>query len=89
VGNFREALRSGKIHDVMELGREHFARSIEKRLRDLGAAAQPNRGILGPMLAGALFSLLDYWINHGMRDTPAQIDELYHQIAWRLVGTAA
>jgi AcrR family transcriptional regulator len=87
VGNFREALRSsGKIHDVMELGREHFARSIEKRLRDLGAATQPNGGILGQMLAGALFSLLDYWISHGMKETPEQIDELYHQIAWKAAG---
>ena len=87
VKDFRQALlASGKMHDVMELGREHFGRSIEKRLRDLGAASEPHSGILAQMLAGALFSLLDYWISHRMKETPAQIDDLYHEIVWKAVG---
>lgn len=87
VGDFRQALQaSGKMQDVMELGREHFARSIERRLLELGAATAPQSAILGRMLAGALFSLLDYWISHRMKETPAEIDDLYHETAWRAVG---
>jgi len=37
-------------------------------------------------MAGGLFSLLHHWISHRMKQTPAQIDELYHQIVWKAAG---
>jgi AcrR family transcriptional regulator len=76
---------SGKIHDVLELGRGHFARAIEQRLAGLSPAgatcAMPNPA-MAHALAGAMLSLLSWWIDHGMSTSPAQMDDLYHKMVW-------
>lgn len=76
---------SGKLHDVMELGKGHFARGIEQRFAVLPRA----RGItanLSPAfsnaLAGALFSLLSWWVDRGMRASPEHMDDVFHQLVW-------
>lgn len=76
---------SGKIHDVMDLGRDHFAREIEKRLKDLPQAralASGTCAALAHMFAGALFSSLAWWITRGMKESPAQMDDLFHRMVW-------
>ena len=80
---------SGKIHDVMQLGQGHLARGIEQRLIELGRAGGMNaahRGALAHSLAGALWSLLSWWINHNMQPSPAEMDKLYHQMVWTGLG---
>jgi AcrR family transcriptional regulator len=83
---FRAAMiASGKIHDAMELGHGYFARAIEKRLAGMPAArAIPptNRAAVSHAFAGAMVSLLAWWIDHGMPASPAEMDDLYHQIVW-------
>jgi AcrR family transcriptional regulator len=78
-------IAAGKIHDVLELGRGHFARGIEKRFlklpRACGIAAE-RRPALAHTLAGALFSLMSWWIDRGMPTTPEQMDDLFHQMLW-------
>jgi len=92
VGEFRAALlAAGKVHDVMDLGREHFARAIESRLKELPQARgvdAERRGVLAPMFAGALFSLLNWWLDHGAKETPAQMDDQYHRMVWGSLGAA-
>jgi AcrR family transcriptional regulator len=80
---------SGKIHDVMELGQGYLARSIEQRLLDLNACSMNDlhRAATARSLAGALFSLLDWWIDHDMQPSAAEMDRLYHQLVWSGVGT--
>jgi len=100
VRDFYNALvAAGRVHDVMELGEGHFARSIEQRLGQLNRAgvsapravnpkpAAPastdiSRKVLAQALAGALFSLLRWWIVHGKPLLPEQMDTLYHQLVW-------
>ena len=80
---------SGKINDVMDLGRGHFAREIEKKLKQLpqARAMTPERAAaLAQMFAGALFSALSWWVNRGMKESPAQMDDLYHQMVWASVS---
>jgi len=83
---FRQALvASGKVHDVMELGQGHFARSIERRLAKLNPAQairSDQFSALAHALAGALFALLGWWIDHGMRGSAAEMDKTYHQLVW-------
>lgn len=58
---YNALLESGRIHDVMELGREHFARGIEQRFNEMPRARTipPDcRGAIAHGLAGSLFSLL-------------------------------
>lgn len=76
---------SGKIHDVLELGQGHFARAIEQRLAELSPAdaiSSMPRTAMAHALAGAMLSLLSWWIDHGMSASPAQMDDLYHKMVW-------
>lgn len=88
---FLQALAgSDKIHDMMELGRGHFARAIARRLAALPRtrALPPARRIaLAHAFAGALLGLMSWWIDQRMEATPEAMDELYHRMVWK--GAAA
>jgi AcrR family transcriptional regulator len=76
---------AGKIHDVLELGRGYFARAIEQRLAErlpVPASGSMPRIATAHALAGALLSLLSWWLDHGMSPSPAHMDDLYHQMVW-------
>jgi AcrR family transcriptional regulator len=76
---------SGKVRDVLELGQGYFARAIEQRLADLPPAraiSPARRTALAHALAGALLSLLSWWIDRGMHESPAQMDGLFHHMVW-------
>ncbi len=74
---------SGKVNDVQMLGRGFFARSIEERLQMAGIETEPvRRAAQAHALAGSLFSLLDWWIDKGMKADPEEMDDLFHRMAW-------
>lgn len=83
---FVDALMSaGKFNDNMELARGLFARGIERRLTELprgrGIPAD-ERPAIAFAHAGALLSLLTWWIDRGMRQPPAEMDQLFHKMVW-------
>jgi hypothetical protein len=88
---FHDALAaSSKLQDFMDLAQGHFARSIEQRLSELPRArAVPpaRRAALAQALAGALLSLMSWWLDAGGEHTPEQMDELFHRMVWE--GAAA
>jgi AcrR family transcriptional regulator len=74
---------SGKADDVKALGRGFFARSIEERLRMRGVEEdQVQLAAQAYALSGSMFALLDWWIDHGMKADPKQMDALFHRMAW-------
>ena len=76
---------SGKVNDVLEIGQESFARAIERRFAQLPQAramAEGRRAALAQAHAGALLSLLTWWIRRGMRESPAEMDDLFHEMVW-------
>ena len=82
---FKALVKSGKYHENMELAHGHFARGIERRLAEL----PPGKSIPANQLpaiafahAGALLSLLSWWLDRGMRESPAEMDELFHRMVW-------
>jgi len=83
---FVDALKSsGKMHENLELAQGHFARGIERRLKEIPrAAAIPEREtpIRAVAHAGALLSLLTWWIDRGMKETPEEMDKLFHRMVW-------
>lgn len=85
VRDFHAALvRAGKANDVWLLGRGYFARSIEERLKLAGVKMEPaQRSAQAYALAGSFFSLLDWWIDKGMKADPKDIDALFHRMAWQ------
>jgi AcrR family transcriptional regulator len=85
ASRFHKALvASGKIHDVLELGQGHFARAIEQRLAELQRARgiTAERHTVAQALAGALLSLLSWWIKAKMPMSAAHMDDLYHRMVW-------
>jgi AcrR family transcriptional regulator len=87
---FKALTKSGKLHDNMELARGHFARGIERRLSELprGQAIPASQlPAIAFTHAGALLSLLTWWIDRGMREPPAEMDELFHRMVWKGVST--
>lgn len=84
VREFYAALvNSGKVHDVRTLGQGCFARSIEERLQSVSPEMDPvQRAAQAHALAGSLFSLLDWWIDKGMKIDPQEMDDLFHRMAW-------
>jgi AcrR family transcriptional regulator len=74
---------SGKMKDVVELGQGFFARSIEERLLLAQVEMEPAQlKAHAHALAGALFSLLSWWVDHGMVESPQAMDALFHRMVW-------
>ena len=82
---FKALVKSGKYHENMELARGHFARGIERRLAELSRSNTIPATQLSAIAfahAGALLSLLTWWLDRGMRESPAEMDELFHRMVW-------
>jgi AcrR family transcriptional regulator len=82
---FKALVKSGKFQENMDLARGHFARGIERRLSELPrgqSIPRPQLRAIAFAHAGALLSLLTWWIDRGMREAPAEMDELFHRIVW-------
>jgi AcrR family transcriptional regulator len=76
---------SGKMHENMELARGHFARGIERRLKELPKGKRVPaelRAATAHAHAGALIALLLWWINHGMKEAPEEMDRVFHRTVW-------
>jgi len=86
---YKALVKSGKFQENMELARGHFARGIERRLCELPRAksiAASERSAIAFTHAGALLSLVTWWLDRGMREPPAQMDDLFHRMVWNGVG---
>ena len=86
ASRFVAALKdSGKIHENFELAQGHFARGIERRLSEIPRGAQippDERPIIAFAHAGALLSLLRWWIDRGMKEPAEEMDRLFHKMVW-------
>ena len=83
---FFDALtKSGKAQENLELARGHFARGIERRIAELprgrGISAR-ERPAIAFAHAGAMLSLLTWWLDRGMHESPEHIDDLFHRMVW-------
>lgn len=86
---YKALVKSGKFQENMELARGHFARGIERRLSELprGKSIPPKQlPAIAFTHAGALLSLLTWWLDRGMRESPAEMDELFHRMIWNGVS---
>jgi AcrR family transcriptional regulator len=82
---YNALVESGRIHEIMDLGREHFARGIQCRLGEVPrgkSIPQAERSAIAHGLAGSLISLLFWWVQHGMNSSPQEMDKLFHKLVW-------
>jgi AcrR family transcriptional regulator len=85
-------VEAGRIADFIELAEEHFARGIERRLTEIPRAqgiADAARAPLAHALAGAMLSMLQWWLDRGMPESPEQMDTIFHQMVWSGVSYEA
>ena len=83
---FKALVKSGRFHENMELARGHFARGIESRLKEIPLGKSiPAKDLpaIAFTHAGALLSLLTWWLDRGMKEPPAEMDELFHRMVWK------
>jgi AcrR family transcriptional regulator len=76
---------SGRMHENFELAQGHFARGIERRLKELPKASNipaHERPVLAVAHAGALLSLLQWWIDRGMKEAAEDMDKIFHRMVW-------
>ena len=83
--SFQQALsRAHVLERQYQVGATHVSRTIERRLaafpQAAGAPAVP-RAVRAQALAGAMFALLRWWIDHDAPYTPEQMDAMFHAIA--------
>jgi hypothetical protein len=72
------------VNDVWALARGFFARSTEERLQKACVEIGPmRRSAQAHALVGSFFSLLDWWIDKGMKPDPKEMEDLFHRMAWR------
>lgn len=86
---FKALIKSGRFHENMELAHGHFARGIERRLAELPRSRSIPPHELPAIAfthAGALLSLLKWWLDRGMRESPAEMDQLFHRMVWNGLG---
>lgn len=87
---FHTALvRSGKLQENLELARGHFARGIERRLAELprgSSVSASERPAVAFANAGAVLSLLTWWVDRGMKESAQEMDELFHRMLWNGVA---
>ena len=89
IGNqnriYRALAESGRLNDFFDLAQGYFARGIEQRLREskrLPKLSQPELAARAVAGAGSLLSLLRWWLDRGEKESPGEMDELFHRIVW-------
>lgn len=77
-------IAANKLQDFLEMGQEYFARAIDQRLAELPSRkiASTDRTAMAHALAGALLSLMSWWVDHGALASPEEMDALYDRIVW-------
>ena len=82
---YRILADAGRLNDFFDLAQGYFARSIEHRLRESRRLPKIPQGELAARafaLAGSLLSLLRWWLDHGAKEPPGEMDELFHRMVW-------
>ncbi len=89
IGNENKLYRvlsdSGHLKDFFELAEGYFARGIERRLTESGKLTKiPQRELAARASAfsGSLLSLLRWWLDRGEKESPEEMDKMFHRMVW-------
>lgn len=89
IGNQNKLYRvlsdSGHLKDFFDLAEGYFARGIERRLTESGKLTKiPQRELAAraSALSGSLLSLLRWWLDRGEKESPEEMDQMFHSMVW-------
>ena len=82
---YRALKDGGILHDFFDLAQGYFTRGIAQRLRQIiGETKLPrDTEARAVAIAGSLLALLRWWIDHGGKETPTAMDEIFHEMVWK------
>jgi AcrR family transcriptional regulator len=86
---YRALADSGRLTDFFDLAQGYFGRGIEQRLREsrrLPKVPQRELAARASALAGSLLSLLRWWLDRGEKESPSDMDRLFHRMVWNGLG---
>lgn len=90
IGNQNQLYRvladSGHLKDFWDLAEGYFARGIEQRLNESGRLknlSQRELAARAAALSGSLLSLLRWWLDRGEKETPQEMDQIFHRMVWK------
>jgi len=89
IGNQNKLYRvlsdSGHLKDFFDLAQGYFARGIERRLAESGRIPKlPARELSAraSALAGSMLSRLRWGLDRGEKESPEEMDSMFHQLVW-------
>ncbi len=89
IGNENKLYRvlsdSGHLKYFFDLAQGYFARGIERRLAESGRLthfASRELSARAAALSGSLLSLLRWWLDRGEKESPQEMDTMFHQLVW-------
>jgi len=83
---YRALADAGRLNDFFDLAQGYFARAIEQRLRESRRCSdllQHESGARSYALAASLLALLKWWVDHGAKEAPRSMDDLFHTMVWK------
>jgi AcrR family transcriptional regulator len=80
-----------KLQDFQDMAQEYFARAIRKRLEQLSSPPIPSAqsAATAQALAGALLSLMSWWLQSGATASPKEMDDFFHRMVWAGVSPSS
>lgn len=81
---YKALMRGGGIELLYKKGHERLQRNIEQHLGELlpaGRAPAIPLPLVADYMAGAVLTLLKWWLSHEMPCTPEQMDAIFQQLA--------
>jgi AcrR family transcriptional regulator len=89
IGNqnkiYRVLVDAGRLEEFFALAQEYYARGIARRLSETGRfTSVPKRELAAraAALAGSMLSLLRWWLDRGEKESPREMDEIFHGMVW-------
>lgn len=82
---YRALAEAGRLHDFFDLAQGYFARGIEQRLAESKPPLklrQRELAVRSFAFAGSLLALLRWWLDRGAKESPREMDELFHRVVW-------
>ena len=83
---YRALAASGRLNDFFDLAQDYFARGIKRRLNESKRVAKiPPRELnaRAVAIAGSLLSLMRWYMDHGAKEDPQEMDTMFHRMVWK------
>jgi AcrR family transcriptional regulator len=94
IGNqnklYRKLAESGHLNEFFDLAQGYFTRGIARRLAESSRLSnlapsklsQRELDARASALAGSMLSLLRWWLDRGEKESPRDMDEMFHRMVW-------